>query len=106
MPIEMDRSSLNDRHISAWLFDPSTPALGEDTVRKSETPELQTKPAAPCELRVLELGCGDGNWCIQFKNENSSWVVDGIDDTNHWKCVHKDLAFRYAQDVVPRMIHL
>ncbi|TVY91266.1 hypothetical protein LAWI1_G003407 [Lachnellula willkommii] len=95
LPIASDGSSLNQKHkISAWLFDPSLPTPGEDTARKSETPEPQMEPAAPCEPRVLELGCGDGNWCIQFKNQNPSWIVDGIDDTNHWQCVHKDFAFR------------
>jgi tRNA G46 methylase TrmB len=81
--------------LSAWLFSPSSPE-GEATAIP-EIPELQAAPAPaalPGQPRVLELGCGDGNWCIRFENENPNWLVDDIDDTNHWLCVHKDLVLR------------
>jgi len=91
-----DGSPTWKNQLSAWLFDPSLPEAGEVAV-KTEIPEFQTVPALPGQPRVLELGCGDGNWCIRFKNENPNWLVDGIDDTNHWLCVHKDLILRYAQ---------
>ena len=95
-------SSVNDgspnwkNQLSAWLFDPSLPEGGEAAVKK-EIPDLQPAPALPGQPRVLELGCGDGNWCMRFKKQNPNWLVDGIDDTNHWMCYHKDLVLRYAQ---------
>lgn len=72
--------------LSSWLFDPSSP--------DPEVPESQTVPALPGQARVLELGCGDGKWCLRFKSENPKWLVDGIDDTNHWRCAHPDLVLR------------
>ncbi len=45
---------------------------------------------------VLEIGCSDGAWCLNFKRENPEWIVEGIDDTNHWSCVEKDHSIRYV----------
>ncbi|KAH7321941.1 hypothetical protein BKA65DRAFT_568848 [Rhexocercosporidium sp. MPI-PUGE-AT-0058] len=44
--------------------------------------------------RVLELGCSDGSWCFNFKREQPDWIVEGVDDTNHWSCIPRDLVLR------------
>jgi hypothetical protein len=43
---------------------------------------------------VLEIGCGDGSWCFKVKIEQPDWIVEGVDDTDHWLCVKKDVVLR------------
>jgi hypothetical protein len=45
---------------------------------------------------VLELGCSDGAWCFNFKKEMPDWIVEGVDDTDHWSCIEKDLELKYS----------
>ncbi|KAF4626436.1 hypothetical protein G7Y89_g11719 [Cudoniella acicularis] len=74
-------------NLSSWIFQyPSTKDL-----EPTSTPDLPLFPVSRNPPRVLELGCGDGIWCLRAKNENPSWVVHGLDDSNHWLCVHEDL---------------
>lgn len=59
------------------------------------SPRLETSPPVYTgPPRVLEIGCGDGDWCFKVKNQEPDWIVEGIDDTNHWLCVHKDVALK------------
>ena len=50
--------------------------------------------------RVLEIGCGDGNWCFKVKSEQPDWIVEGIDDTDHWLCTNENVILRYEQPVI------
>jgi len=45
--------------------------------------------------RLLDVGCGDGHWCLCVKKQHPEWIIEGLDDTNHWECVHKDTNFKY-----------
>jgi hypothetical protein len=40
--------------------------------------------------RVLEIGCSDGSWCFGMKKEYPDWIIEGIDDTDHWSCVYEN----------------
>jgi len=85
-----DGSCKWEKHCSSWLYDPPSPKVDPGVSR-----ELLSTPTLRGQPRVLELGCGDGSWCIRVKAENQNWLVDGIDDTNHWLCVNKGLVFKY-----------
>ncbi|TVY76004.1 hypothetical protein LSUE1_G005491 [Lachnellula suecica] len=77
-----------ETQFSSWLFEPPSPGSETPISAVSETLPSPTPNSQP---RVLELGCGDGKWCLKVKKEFPSWLIDGIDDTNHWMCIHPDL---------------
>lgn len=45
--------------------------------------------------RVLEIGCGDGSWCFASKERHPDWIIEGVDDVDHWTQAWPDLAFKY-----------
>jgi len=57
---------------------------------------LNSVPSNQGPPRVLEIGCGSGSWCFNFKKERPDWILEGIDDTNHWLCVHTDATTGYV----------
>ncbi|PVH76804.1 hypothetical protein DL98DRAFT_639812 [Cadophora sp. DSE1049] len=79
--------------LSSWDFrGPRSPKLmkeNEDT--PTETHSVAVYHGPP---RVLEIGCSDGSWCFNFKKEQPDWIVEGIDDTNHWACIPRDAVIR------------
>ncbi|KAL5319974.1 hypothetical protein ACEPPN_013033 [Leptodophora sp. 'Broadleaf-Isolate-01'] len=79
--------------LSSWDF--RGPRSPKSLKEKDETP-LETHLVAVYHgpPRVLELGCSDGSWCFNFKNEQPDWIVEGIDDTNHWSCIPRDFVLR------------
>lgn len=86
----VDDDTLKKHHLTSWIF--QSPASSK-TVEMEPTPEgINVAPRGP--PRVLCLGCGSGTWCFQVKSANPNWVVHGVDDTNHWLCVHKDVPLR------------
>jgi hypothetical protein len=57
------------------------------------TPKRPDKllPAIPSNLyiykeppKVLEIGCGDANWCFKVKDAYPGWIIEGLDDADHW----------------------
>ena len=60
-----------------WEFTPKTP--------KELPPDIMSNL---CVYRgppkVLEIGCSDGAWCFKVKEEHPDWIVEGLDDTDHW----------------------
>ncbi|KAF8866037.1 hypothetical protein BDZ45DRAFT_796270 [Acephala macrosclerotiorum] len=65
---------------------------------KSSTPKSSVasyNPPVYCgQRRVLEIGAGDGNWCFSFKKQQCDWVVDGVDNTDHWSCFDRGVPLR------------
>ncbi|KAI9049289.1 hypothetical protein LZ554_007135 [Drepanopeziza brunnea f. sp. 'monogermtubi'] len=74
--------------LSSWDFKhaPRSPKAQEDI--PSETHSVAVYHGPP---RVLEIGCGDGMWCFGFKKEQPDWFVEGVDDTNHWSCIDREI---------------
>jgi hypothetical protein len=86
---------LSDR-LSAWEFRPtSSPksAKSASATTPEETPTVAVYNGPP---RVLEIGCGDGIWCFQVKKQYPDRIIEGVDDTDHWSCVHTDVQMRYV----------
>ncbi|KAG9237287.1 hypothetical protein BJ875DRAFT_370352 [Amylocarpus encephaloides] len=77
-------------HFPRWQFQPSTSAISEH----HSIPDPITQDESRGSPRILELGCGSGAWCFHAKSVHPDWVVHGIDDTDHWLCVHKDTKLR------------
>jgi len=88
--LDKDSSNGNERLLS-WDFKGaySTPKQ----VPTPEEPESIAVYHGP--PRVLEIGCSDGSWCFKIKKLQPEWIVEGVDDSNHWACVHQDIKFRY-----------
>ncbi|CZR59317.1 uncharacterized protein PAC_09209 [Phialocephala subalpina] len=76
--------------LSSWDLRLRTP--------KSVTPRSSVAnynpPVYRGQRRVLEIGAGDGNWCFSFKKQQSDWVVDGVDNTDHWSCFERGVPLR------------
>jgi hypothetical protein len=53
-----------------------------------------TLPLLP--LIIVQVGCSDGSWCFQLKNAHPDWIIEGIDDTDHWTCMNKDTDLRHG----------
>ncbi|ESZ99332.1 hypothetical protein SBOR_0294 [Sclerotinia borealis F-4128] len=78
-----------EEKLSCWEYSPSlsaktTPVNGE----------LKTVPVYQGPPRVLEIGCSDGSWCFKVKEDQPDWTVEGVDDTDHWSCVQKDIQLK------------
>ncbi|KAL2068400.1 hypothetical protein VTL71DRAFT_16498 [Oculimacula yallundae] len=81
--------------LSSWDFKgPRSPTSPKDSVEKFETPVTHSVAVYKGPSRVLELGCSDGSWCYNFKIDQPDWIVEGIDDTNHWLCVERDVVVK------------
>ncbi|KAK0099613.1 hypothetical protein ONS96_008113 [Cadophora gregata f. sp. sojae] len=76
--------------LSSWDFrGPRSPKVLKDNEESpTETHSVAVYHGPP---RVLEIGCSDGGWCFIFKKEQPDWIVEGIDDTNHWSCIPRDV---------------
>ena len=48
---------------------------------------------------VLEIGCGDGEWCFRVKADHPDWIVEGLDDTDHWSKKHPE-KLRYFRTII------
>ncbi|PQE12091.1 hypothetical protein CJF31_00000257 [Rutstroemia sp. NJR-2017a BVV2] len=88
----------NNKHawaerISSWKYEPDISKKNPP----SATPE-EKRTATVCQdpPRVLEVGCSDGSWCFQLRNAHPDWIIDGIDDTDHWTCMNKDTDLRHG----------
>ncbi|KAG0648420.1 hypothetical protein D0Z07_5263 [Hyphodiscus hymeniophilus] len=86
-----DSSCILGFPISAWELKLRSPESTSPTISRGGTPAVAVYNGPP---RVLEIGCGDGSWCFQVKQKYSEWIVEGIDDTDHWSCEHKDINLR------------
>lgn len=76
------------RSLSSWDYAdfPMSPNV--------ETPEHQTTLVYSGPPRVLEIGCGNGAWCFASKERHPEWIIEGVDDADHWSAARPDLAFR------------
>ncbi|TGO75097.1 hypothetical protein BELL_0234g00030 [Botrytis elliptica] len=78
----------SEEKLSYWEYNPSsstktTPVSGE--LQSRSVPVYQGPP------RVLEIGCSDGSWCFKVKEDQPDWTVEGVDETDHWSCVQRDI---------------
>ncbi|THV55180.1 hypothetical protein BGAL_0012g00180 [Botrytis galanthina] len=85
---EKDNLTSEEKPLSYWEYNPSsstksTPVSGE--LQSRSVPVYQGPP------RVLEIGCSDGSWCFKVKEDQPDWTVEGIDETDHWSCVQRDI---------------
>ncbi|KAM0144045.1 hypothetical protein ACHAO1_000324 [Botrytis cinerea] len=81
----------SEEKLSYWEYNPSsstktTPITGE--LQSRSVPVYQGPP------RVLEIGCSDGSWCFKVKEDQPDWTVEGIDETDHWSCVQRDIQLK------------
>lgn len=83
-----DGSLIWSDRLMSWEFRPRSPKP------MGETPEECGVAVYSGPPRVLEIGCSDGSWCFKIKKEQPDWIVEGIDDTDHWTCVHKGTPLR------------
>jgi hypothetical protein len=72
-----------------WDFRPKTP---------EELPPdgLQNLCVYRGPPRVLEIGCGDGSWCFMVKKAHPDWIVEGLDDADHWSKSKLGVNYRYS----------
>ena len=85
-----DGSLIWSDRLSSWEFRPRSPkAVNDITPEERRTIQIYHGPP-----RVLEIGCSDGSWCFKIKKEQPDWIIEGVDDTDHWACVHKDVLMK------------
>lgn len=92
--IVVDDSSIGKNgKLSSWEFQPRSPksVASASGTTPEETPASVAVYNGP--PRVLEIGCGDGSWCLEVKAKYPDWIVEGVDDTDHWTCANKDMVF-------------
>ncbi|KAB8299796.1 hypothetical protein EYC80_000048 [Monilinia laxa] len=88
--LSSERGNLTwEEKLSSWEYKPSlsvktTPVTGE----------VRTVPVYQGPPRVLEIGCSDGRWCFKVKEDQPDWTVEGLDDTDHWSCVKRDVQLK------------
>jgi hypothetical protein len=89
-----DNSCVWSARVSAWEFRPRSPnpVTSAPGTSPGETPAAVGVYHGP--PRVLEISCGDGSWCFQVKAKYPDWIIEGVDDTDHWSCVKKDMVLR------------
>ena len=66
-----------------------------------DTPDHQTTLVYSGPPRVLEIGCGNGAWCFASKERHPDWIIEGVDDSDHWSDAHPHLTFRYFLFLFP-----
>jgi tRNA G46 methylase TrmB len=44
--------------------------------------------------RVLDIGCGTGDWCIAMKKQHQDWIVQGVDDVDRWSIARPGLDYK------------
>lgn len=88
----VDDCALKEHHLTSWIF--QSPASSKTVEMAFPTTDGIIVMPPPGPPRILCLGCGSGTWCFLVKSVNPNWVVHGVDDTNHWLCVHKDVPFK------------
>ncbi|PMD43585.1 hypothetical protein L207DRAFT_300657 [Hyaloscypha variabilis F] len=78
-----------------WCFDfrPVSPSSSTESPDDGGAMPVYSGPS-----RVLDIGCSDGKWYHSFKKEQPTWIVEGVDDTDHWSCIDKDLVVRDFMD--------
>ena len=88
----VDDGSGNKR-LSVWDFKSRSPksAKPNPDATPDETPIIAIYNGPP---RVLEIGCGDGNWCFRSKKKYPEWIVEGVDDADHWSCQNENIILR------------
>ncbi|CAG8962129.1 hypothetical protein HYFRA_00005173, partial [Hymenoscyphus fraxineus] len=85
--------TLRGHHLTSWVFQSGSSPVGVDHGQPTPAEGINVQaPRGP--PRILNVGCGSGTWCFRVKSANPNWIVHGVDDTNHWLCVHKDLPLR------------
>ncbi len=52
------------------------------TIAEGTPEDSHGVPVYQGHSRVLEIGCSDGSWCFCFKEEQPTWTVEGVDDTD------------------------
>ena len=55
--------------------------------------------ASPEAPKALEIGCCDGSWCFRLKDKYPLLVVEGVDDNDHWSCLHEGIVLRCANPI-------
>lgn len=86
-------SFVSKDRLTSWDFK-SRNIKSPNEVSPGEKPSNHAENAVPVYSgppRVLEIGCSDGAWCFNFKLEMKDWIVEGVDDTDHWSCIEQDL---------------
>lgn len=70
-----------------WNFTPKAP----EELPPDELHNLCVYRGPP---KVLEIGCGNGSWCFKVKEAHPDWIVEGLDDTDHWSKSKPGTIFR------------
>ncbi|TAQ88271.1 hypothetical protein B7494_g3368, partial [Chlorociboria aeruginascens] len=85
----------NRERLLSWEFTLPSPTSNPSTGTPNDRQAVAVYQGPP---RVLEIGCGDGCWCFQLSKEQPDWIIEGIDDANHWSCVQRDLDLKDFMD--------
>ncbi|RDW89466.1 hypothetical protein BP6252_01498 [Coleophoma cylindrospora] len=77
--------------LTVWYWRQSSSSTAQPIGTKSEERRVNEANKTP---RVLELGCSDGHWCFKLKAENPGWLIEGLDETDHWSCIERGAEYR------------
>lgn len=44
--------------------------------------------------RILDIGCGGGEWCKAMKKLHPDWVIQGVDDVDRWSVSNSGLDYK------------
>lgn len=66
------------------FFDPMPvlPVASLEGIPEATPEDNHAVPVYRGRSRVLEIGCSDRSWCSRFKEEQPTWIVECVDDSN------------------------
>ncbi len=89
-------SFVSKDRLTSWDFKSQQRKTPTEQTADGSPEDSHTVPVYDGPPHTLEIGCSDGAWCLNFKKEMPDWIVEGVDDTNHWSCVGNDIEFKYV----------
>jgi hypothetical protein len=92
-------SFVSKDRLTSWDFQARNAKTPSELPSSEERPSTNAEKSVPVyngPPHVLEIGCSDGAWVFKFKSDMPDWIVEGVDDTDHWSCVQHDLELRYV----------
>jgi tRNA G46 methylase TrmB len=87
--LDNDRIPWMEDRVSSWEYQPRP--VDNMTPDELQKVRVYTGPA-----RILEIGCANGAWCFKMKEDYPDWIIEGLDDVDHWSKVRPDLLLRYV----------